>query len=80
MKIYEYPAEIATVDYSNVSQWFKGYTKQYFYNLGGYYQYLYKNNFALKFLWRVYNCYKLRREKNLTPIQKCIGCIREERE
>ncbi|RJV24874.1 glycosyltransferase family 2 protein [Coprococcus sp. AF18-48] len=70
MKIYEYPAEIATVDYSNASQWFKGYTQQYFYNLGGYYQYLYKNNFVLKFLWGVYNCYKLRREKNLTSIQK----------
>lgn len=70
MKIYEYPAEIATVDYSNESKWFHGYTKQYFYNLGGYQQCLYKNNFMLKFLWRVYNCYKLRKEKDLTPLQK----------
>lgn len=70
MKIYEYPAEIAIVDYSNESKWFHGYTKQYFYNLGGYQQYLYKNNFALKFMWRVYNCYKLRKEKDLGPLKK----------
>lgn len=70
MKIYEYPAEIATVDYSNESKWFHGYTKQYFYNLGGYQQYLYRNNFVLKFLWRAYNCYKLRKEKGLTTLQK----------
>ncbi|QUO31260.1 glycosyltransferase family 2 protein [Faecalicatena sp. Marseille-Q4148] len=70
MKIYEYPAEIATVDYSNESKWFHGYTAHYFYNLGGYQQYLYKNNFVLKFLWRIYNCYKLRKEKELSSMQK----------
>lgn len=70
MKIYEYPATIATVDYSNESKWFHGYTKQYFYNLGGYYQYLYKRNSIIKFLWMMYNCYKLRKEKELSSIQK----------
>lgn len=70
MKIYEYPATIATIDYSNGSKWFHGYTKQYFYNLGGYYQYLYKKNFIIKFLWMIYNCYKLRKEKKLSSIQK----------
>ena len=70
MKIYEYPVEIATVDYSNESKWFHGYTEQYFYNLGGYQQYLYKKNVVLKFLWRIYNCYKLRNEKELNSIQK----------
>lgn len=68
--MYEYPSIISTIDYSLESQWMQGYNAKYFYNLGGYQQYLYKNNFVLKFLWRVYNCYKLRKEKGLTPLQK----------
>lgn len=68
--MYEHPTFISTIDYGSESQWMQGYDEKYFYNLGGYQQYLYKKNFVLKFLWRVYNCYKLRREKNLTPIQK----------
>lgn len=68
--MYEYPAIISTIDYGFESQWMQGYNEKYFYNLGGYQQYLYKNNFLLKFLWRVYNCYKLRKEKGLTPLQK----------
>lgn len=70
LKIYEYPAEIATIDYSNESKWFHGYTEQYFYNLGAFHHYMYNNNVLLKFLWRAYTCYKLRKDKNLSFLKK----------
>lgn len=70
MKLYEYPAEIATIDYSNESKWFFGYTEQYFYNLGGYYGFLYKSNYILRLLWEIYSCYKLRKEKKISLLKK----------
>ncbi len=68
--MYEYPIVISTIDYGTESQWLQGFNKKYFYNLGGYYQDLYQNNFIIKFLWMIYNCYKLRKEKELSSIQK----------
>ncbi len=70
LKMYEYPATIATIDYSNGSGWFHGYTKQYFYNQGAFNEYKYKKNFILKYLRTIYTCYKLRREKDLSPFEK----------
>lgn len=49
--MYEYPIVISTIDYGTESQWLQGFNKKYFYNLGGYYQDLYQNNFIIKFLW-----------------------------
>lgn len=70
LKMYEYPKTIATIDYSGGSSWFHGYTKQYFYNLGAFNEYKYKRNFVMKWLRMIYTCYKLRREKDLSPFQK----------
>ena len=47
LKLYEYPSEIATVDYGGGSAWFNGYTEKYFYNLGAFIQYKYKWNFII---------------------------------
>lgn len=70
LKIYEYPAEIATVDYSNESKWFQGYTERYFYNLGAYIQYRYSGSLILRGLRKVFTCYRLRREKDLDFFKK----------
>ena len=70
LKMYEYPATIATVDYGNGSQWFKGYNEKYFYNLGAFCQYKYGKNFIARGLRYLYTCYKLRREKKLGPLKK----------
>ena len=71
MLIYEFPAEIATIDYAGGSSWFHGYTEKYFYNSGAFNQYKYKGNLILKYLRCLYTCfYKLRREKGLSPFQK----------
>ena len=70
MKIYENPYEIATIDYGNGSAWFDGYTEKYFYNLGAFLRYKYSINILLRELRCIYTCYKLRRDKNLSPLAK----------
>lgn len=68
--IYEYPEIIATIDYSNGSNWFDGYTEKYFYNLGAFEEYSNKNK-IIALLYRLYLCfYKLRKNKQLSPLQK----------
>lgn len=68
-KLYEYPATIATIDYSNGSQWFFGYDEKYFYNQGAFNQIYYRNP-LIRLLRKLYTCYKLRRENQLKPMQK----------
>lgn len=64
MKIYEYPATIATVDYArSTSMWFHGYTNKYFYNIGVYHQYTKPNKMFLNLIWGLYSCFKLRKER-----------------
>lgn len=70
MKIYEHPGVIATIDYGNGSNWFTGYDEKYFYNLGAFIQYKFKNNFILKELRCMFTCYRLRREKKLGFFKK----------
>ncbi len=68
LKIYEYPATIATIDYGNGSQWFEGYDQKYFYNLGAFCKYRYW--FFIRYLRFFYTCYKLRRDKKLSAYNK----------
>lgn len=68
--MYEFPALIANIDYSDGSHWFFGYTEQYFYNLGAYIQYRFPHNPIIRLLRQMYTCYKLRREKDLNFIHK----------
>jgi glycosyltransferase involved in cell wall biosynthesis len=70
MKIYEHPAEIATIDYGGGSAWFHGYTEKYFYNLGAFLKYKYRANLFMRELRCLYTCYKLRRERGLSPFAK----------
>ena len=70
MKIYEHPAEIATIDYGGGSAWFHGYTEKYFYNLGAFFRYKYKANLPMREIHCLYTCYKLRRERGLSPLAK----------
>ena len=70
LKMYEYPTVIGEVDYSQGSTWFDGYDKKYFYNIGAFYQCLYKGKF-IKYLRILYNVfYKLRKDKNLKKWEK----------
>lgn len=77
-KIYEFPLCIATIDYSNGSQWFHGYNEKYFYNLGAFEGYVNKGRIKIKSIARtIYICfYKLRKERNLTPFQKMLWMYR----
>ncbi len=64
LKVYEYPAIIATVDYSRfTSKWFHGYTDKYFYNQGVFHQYTKPNHWLYNVAWGCYLAYKLRRER-----------------
>ncbi len=69
LKMYEYPAYIATIDYGNGSGWFSGYNEKCFYNLGAFVSYRYKNIF-LRTARKLFTCYRLRREKNLSVKEK----------
>ena len=66
LKMYEYPATIASIDYANGSTWIKGHDERYFYNLGAYSEYRYKRNLLLKILRRLYTCIRLRKDKTLS--------------
>lgn len=68
--MYEYPALIATIDYGDGSNWFFGYTEQYFYNLGAYVQYRFPHNPILRQLRQLFTCYRLRRENDLSFFSK----------
>lgn len=70
LKMYEYPATIATIDYGNGSTWFKGYREEAFYNEGAFNQHKYGKNIILKYLRCIYSCYRLRKEKHLNFFQK----------
>ncbi len=70
LKMYEYPATIATIDYGNGSTWFKGYREEAFYNEGAFNQHKYGKNIILKYLRCIYSCYRLRKEKYLNFFQK----------
>lgn len=70
LKLYEYPACIATQDYSNESKWFHGYNAEYFYNQGAFAEYCGSNRFVRE-LFNLYTfLYKYRREMTLSPLEK----------
>ena len=75
LKIYEYPTVIATIDYSNKSQWFKGYNEQYYYNVGAFIEYA-NYNFVTKWFFRLHTCYKLRKRKELGNLNKIKWMLR----
>ena len=77
-KLYEHPFEIATLDYGGGSQWFKGYNEKYFYNLGAfsYYSRHYKVSFMMLAKMLYISFYKLRNEKQLSPLKKIIWMVR----
>lgn len=62
LKVYEYPATIATVDYSD-STWFKGYNEKFFYDKG---VYLAEAHPYLKYIYIFYFYLKLRKKTKLT--------------
>lgn len=79
LKIYEYPKEIATIDYSNESQWFHGYTEEYFYQQGAFAEYC-KTPRLKRELYALYTSFiKLRKEKGLSPLQKMLWRYRGEK-
>lgn len=70
LKLYEYPDYLATVDYSNESKWFHGYTEEYFYNQGAFSEYCETPRLKRE-LYNLYSSYiKLRKEKQLSPLKK----------
>ena len=70
LKLYEHPAYIATLDYSNDSKWFRGYTEEYFYQQGAFDEYCHTPRIKRE-LYAVYSSFiKLRKEKTLSPFQK----------
>lgn len=79
LKIYECPCEIATIDYSNESQWFHGYTEEYFYNQGAFAEYC-KTPRIKRELYSLYSSFiKLRKEKTLSPLKKIMWRHRGEK-
>lgn len=78
LKIYEYPANVATIDYGSDSQWFQGYNEKLFYNIGAFNGYV--NNGRLKIetiLYSIYFCfYKLRKDKTLNPFKRVLWMYR----
>ena len=65
LNLYEYPAEIATVDFSK-SSWFNGYNEEYFYNIGAWLSVAYPK---LKYIYQFYYIYKLKRYSKLSAKQ-----------
>lgn len=70
LKLYEHPFTISTIDYSNGSAWFNGYDEKYFYNLGAFIGFQFKNKFILRQLRMLLSCYRVRYEKELSFMQK----------
>ena len=66
LKMYEYPATIANIDYANGSTWIDEHNEKYFYNIGGFSEYKYKKNFLIKFVRRFYTAIRLRKDKTLS--------------
>ena len=62
MKIYEYPAVIAEVDYSN-SSWFTGYNEKYFYDKGAWVKVAYPK---IYFLLKWYFLFRFLKQSNLS--------------
>lgn len=62
LKIYEFPAQIATVDY-NSSTWFTGYNEKYFYNIGAYLEVAYPHS---KYILMWYYVLKFKNKINLS--------------
>ena len=74
LKIYEYPACVATIDYGTESQWFHGYDGKFFYNVGAFDGYVNKGRMTIKsILYTIYQCfYKLRKDKTLNPFERML--------
>lgn len=60
--IYEHPATIVSINCQQESQWFNGFDEKFFFNQGAFIYFSNKDNLPLKFLWRLYTCYKYRRD------------------
>lgn len=70
LKMYEHPTVIGEVDYSHGSTWFNGYNEKYFYNIGAFYQCVYRKN-PTKYLRVIYNVfYKFRKDKKIKKSKK----------
>lgn len=79
LTIYEFPGEIATIDYSNESKWFHGYSQEYFYQQGAFSEYCQTPRIK-RILYALYSSFiKLRKEKELSPIQKILWRIKGEK-
>ena len=65
LKIYAYPATIASVDFST-STWFKGYDKKYFYDIGAFLSAAFPN---LKKILSFYYVFKLKNRTDLSSSQ-----------
>lgn len=71
LKIYEYNFTIATIDYSNGSNWFHGFDERYFYNSGAYNYYFYGKRILLRTLRSFYDAfYRTRSDKNMNGFKK----------
>lgn len=78
LKLYEYPKCIATQDYSNESKWFRGFTEEYFYQQGAFAEYCNTPRIKRE-LYAFYSSFiKLRKEKQISPVQKMIWWHRGE--
>ena len=67
LKIYEYPFEIATIDYGDGSNWFHGFDEKYFYNQGAYGYFYYGRRVILRELRCLYDAiYRTRSDKRLS--------------
>lgn len=70
LRIFEYPEIIATVDYSQGSQWFHGFDRKYFYNIGAF-SVCRNRSFFKREAYYIYLAFlKLRKDKKLSPLEK----------
>lgn len=78
LNIYEYPICVASIDYSNGSQWFHGYNEQYFYNIGAFDGYVSGGKITINtVLMALYSSFiKLRKEKELNAFEKLLWRFR----
>ena len=72
LKIYEYPATIAQVDFSD-STWREGYNKKYYYDKGAFTAAAYPK---IKYIYFIYYVISLHKEKELSNFQKIKWLLR----
>ena len=70
LKIYEYPETIATLDYSQGSQWFHGFDERYFFNVGAFSKYKNTSFFMREARYAYLVLIKLRKDKKLSVLEK----------